>query len=94
MLQLFGQAEVENLRVTPRGDENIRRLDIAMDDSSGVRGIEGIGDFNAQFEQGLKLKRLAADAMLQRRAVKILHGNEVAAFVISDFVDGADIGMI
>ena len=94
MLQLFGQAEIENLRVAASGDEDIRGLDIAMDDSSGVSGIERVGDFDAQFEQRLELERLATDAVLQSCAIEIFHGDEVAAFVAADFVDRADIRMI
>ena len=37
------QAEVKNLGVPPARDEEIRRLDIAVDDSGGVRCIERVG---------------------------------------------------
>ena len=38
--------------------------------------------------------RLFGDAMLQRRAVQILHGDESFAAVVVNFVDSADVGMI
>ena len=49
------------------GDENIRRLDIAVDDAFGVGCFEGVSDFDAPIEHLLERKRLALDAMLQRR---------------------------
>ena len=44
----LGKAEVENLGVIAIGDENVRRLDVAMHDASGVRGVERVGDFDRQ----------------------------------------------
>jgi hypothetical protein len=46
----FGQSEVENLGVAALGDENIRRLDVAVDNALGVRSVERIGDFDRQRE--------------------------------------------
>ena len=42
------QSEVEDLRVPPLGHENIRRLNVAMDNALRVRRVEGIGDFDAE----------------------------------------------
>ncbi len=36
----------------------------------------------------------AGDAVLQGRAIEVLHGDEGAAVVLSDVVNGADVGMI
>ena len=44
----FGEAEVENFGVAALGDENIRRLDVAVDDALGVRGIERVGNFDGE----------------------------------------------
>ncbi len=38
----LGQSKIENLGVAPVSNENIRRLDIAVEDSLSVRGIECI----------------------------------------------------
>ena len=46
------QSEIENLDVTARGDENIRGLDIAVDDSGRVRGLQSIGYLDGQRNQG------------------------------------------
>ena len=47
--------------MTAIGDEDVRRLDIAMDDPFAVRGLEGVGNLDRQGEQALKLHRLAID---------------------------------
>ena len=80
--------------MTAFGDEDVGRLDVAVHDFFGVRGIERIGDFDGQREQGLGVHGLARDAMLQRHAVQKLHGDEGLAVLLADVVNGADVGMI
>jgi hypothetical protein len=55
----LGQAEVQDLRVTAIGDENVGGLDVAVDDPFGVRGIESIANLDAEFEQPVQLERPA-----------------------------------
>ena len=43
----LGQTEIEDLGVTAPGNEDIRGLDVTMDDAGSVRGIECIGDFHS-----------------------------------------------
>ena len=90
----FRQPEVENLGVAAIGNEDVRRLNIAMDDSPDVRGIESIGHFNREREQALELHGPAVDQMFQRLAAEALHHDEQMSIVLADFVDGADVGMI
>ena len=47
----FGQPKVENLDPTLMGNENIPRLDVAVDDALGVRGIKCIGNLRRQVEE-------------------------------------------
>ena len=77
-----------------RGDENIRGLDVAMDDAFGVRGIEGVGDLDGEFEGFFDGQRLAGNAVLQRLAFEVLHGDEGPSVFLGDFVNGADVGVI
>ena len=58
------QAEVEYLGVAALGDENIRRLDVAVDDAFAVRGVESVGDLDRHLEQNLEIKRAVRDAVL------------------------------
>ena len=48
----FGEAEVQDFRVTAFGHENICRFDIPVNNVFGVSGIECIGNFNALFPEG------------------------------------------
>ncbi len=45
------QTKIEDLGVALLGDEDVRRLDGAVNDSSGMSGGESIGDFNAEIEK-------------------------------------------
>jgi len=50
----FGEAEVEQFGVALLGDENVGGFDIAMDDTTGVRGFESRGNLNTPLEGGSK----------------------------------------
>ena len=90
----FGEAEIEQLGLAALGDENIRGLDIAVNDAFGVRGFERVGDLDAEIEKLLGLERAAFDAMLERFAFEQLHGDERLAIVLANFVNRADVRMI
>src|SRR5882724_2730738 len=76
------------------GDENVRRLYVAVDDGLRVRGIEAVGDFNRERKQSIVFQRLAADQVLEGEAVQKFHGDEHAIAVLANLVDGADVGMV
>jgi hypothetical protein len=59
--------------VSALGDEDVRRLDVAMNDSFGMSGVERVGNLNRQIEQNIGLDGFSGDAMLQRHAVQKLH---------------------
>ena len=42
------EPKIQNLRVPPSGHEDIRRLDVTVNDSFGVRRIQRIGDLDAE----------------------------------------------
>ena len=44
------KAKVQNLGVAPFGHKNVGGLDVAMDDSFGVSGVQSIGNVNRQAE--------------------------------------------
>jgi hypothetical protein len=44
----FRKAEVEDFGMSSFGQEDIRWLDISMDDACAVGGIQRIGDLNAE----------------------------------------------
>jgi hypothetical protein len=79
--------------VSALGDENVGGLDVAVNDTGGVRGIERVGDLNSDVEQGLRIKWLFGDAVFQRGAIEELHHDERLSFMPANLVDGADVGM-
>ena len=44
-----------------RGDEDVRRLDVAMDDALRMRGVERVGDLDAELDDAIELERLPVD---------------------------------
>ena len=88
------QAEIENLGVTPFGDKNIRRLNVAMNDALRVSGVERIGDVNGDGEKNLRFERSPRKAVLQGQPLQKLHDDERLTILLPDFIDRADIGMV
>ena len=76
------------------GDENIGGLNVAVHDSFGVRGIEGIRDLDCQCKQSLVVDSRTATNVLQCRALEKLHRNECLAFFGADIINRANVGMI
>jgi len=90
----LGDAEVEHLRLAAPGDEDVRRLDVAVDDAAGVRGVETVGDLDAEIEHAVERQRSARDLLLQRVAVEQLHHDELLALVLADVVNRADVRVV
>src|SRR5580698_2845747 len=72
----FSQAEIENLGVAAFGDEDVGRLDIAVNDALSVGGIEGIGDFDGEVEEALHVYGTTRDQILESLALETFHGDE------------------
>ena len=72
----FCQAEVENFGMTTLGDKDVGGLDVAMDNAFAVCGIEGVGDLDGERKESLDVERAAGNAVLQRHAVEVFHGDE------------------
>ena len=90
----FRQPEIQNLGVAPPGHEEVSRLDVAMNDSRRVRGIQRVGDFNRYPQQFAELQRQPRNAVPQRHAVEQLHDDEGPSVALANLVDGADIRMV
>ena len=53
------EAEVEHLHLAAPGEEDVRRLDVAMQDAFGVRGVQRVGDLRADVEHRFEIERPA-----------------------------------
>ena len=90
----LGQPEIEYLGVPALGDKDVGRFDVAVDNALRMRGVQSLGNLRRKRKQGFVIQRLSRNQRLQRHAIQKLHGNERLLTVLSDFVDGTDIGMI
>jgi putative oxidoreductase len=54
--------------VTALSDENVGRLDVAVDDSLCVSGIQCIGNLDGQIEQNISLDGISSDSVLRKSA--------------------------
>jgi len=90
----FRQTEVEDFRVTIRGDNDVLRLDVAVDDAHLVRGGDRRGDLRSIVQNVVDGHRAASDSVAERLAFDELHGDEAKVVVRSDLVDVGDVRMM
>ena len=65
-----------------------------MDDPPAVGRVQAVRDLDSQIKQLFDSQGALLERVLQRAALQQLHGDEGAAFVIADIVDGANVGMV
>ena len=93
-LRELREAEVEYLHLAAFGDEDVRRLDVAVDDAGRVRGVERVGDLDGIVEEQRPSAAACRDAPAQRRAVEHLHDEERQVAVLADVIERADVRMV
>ncbi len=76
------------------GDEQIRRLDIAVDDPGVVRRLESVGDLDRRRQQQVDIERVPSNTVLQRCPFEAFHHQERAAVLFADVMNGADVGVV
>src|ERR1035441_10429025 len=76
------------------GHKNVRRLDVAVYDASGMGGIQRVCDVDTQRENQLGLHGTSGNVMFQRQAVEKLHGDEHFAVLVVNFVDGTNVRVV
>ena len=89
-----GEAEVENLHQAAVGKHHILRLQVAVKDAQRVRGLETVGDLNADRQHKLNAGRAALDEKVQGLPRHKLH-DDVGFFAgFAYLVDGADVRVL
>ncbi len=88
------QPEVENLRLPSIRHEDVRGLDVPMDDPLRVCGIQRVGDLDAQIEHRFDLQRLASDPVPERLPLQQFHGDEGSPIGLVNLVDRADVRVV
>jgi hypothetical protein len=90
----LGQAEVEDLHPTVRGQEEVLGLEVAVDDALGVGGLEAAGGLEGVAEDLLSGGGAAGDELAQRIALEEL-GDDVGSAVVGPrVVDGENVGVV
>ena len=93
-MQPARQPEVENLYQAAVGQHHVLRFQVAVKDAQRVRGLQAVGNLDADRKQQLQTRRPALDQLIQRLAGHKLHGDVGLVAALADFVDGAHIGML
>src|SRR5690606_17795798 len=87
--------EVEDLHDPVIGDEQVCRLDVAVDDAGCVRLAQALGHLPGDLEALAHVERSTIETALQRLAFVAGHGDEEPAIrSLIDAVDRADVRMV
>ena len=89
-----GQTEVQQLGRAAIGDEDVRRLDVPMEDACAVRGVQAVGQLHAQIQRFVDRQRAAFQPFPERLAAEQFHHDEELAVVFAQVMHHANIGMI
>ena len=90
----LGDTEIEQLRA-PCRQEDIRRFDVTMNDSGGVRCRKRLGQCNRRLHHNGQVERALEQPLVERFALEELHDDEGLVFRrFADVVDGADVRMV
>src|SRR5579859_2078548 len=65
-----------------------------MDDSSFVRSIERVCNFDGKRQHRLRVQGLSANAVLQCHSIQKLHGDERPPMLVIDLIDRADVRVV
>ena len=90
----LGEAKIQDFDAAAVGNENVGGLDVAMDDALFVGGVESVGDLCAEVDDAWNGKGTGGDQLVESLAFEQLHGDEGAAILLFDGVNGANAGMI
>ncbi len=76
------------------GDEDVRRLDISMNNTLRMRCVQPVRHLDRQIQQLLQFYGLTSDQMFQRSAIQELHGDECVLVHFPNVINRADIRMV
>ena len=90
----LGQAEIKKLRVSSVADDDVGRLDVPVDHTLGMRGIEGVRQLHANIDDPPRLERPGAEMLLQGVSLNDLHHDERSACILTDVMHRTNVGMV
>ena len=90
----FRQTEIENLDATIAADEQIVGLEVAVHDPFVVGSREALGDLYGVVDDLARRQESAVEHGAEAFALEKLGDEEWGTFVVSDVVDGQNVGMV
>ena len=76
------------------GDEQVGRLDVAVDDAAAMRGVERIGNLHGEVENQADRDRSGFDQLPDRASFEPLHRNERLTLLLAELVNRADVRVL
>ncbi|OPZ08886.1 MAG: hypothetical protein BWZ07_03087 [Alphaproteobacteria bacterium ADurb.BinA280] len=73
LIQQLGNAEIQQLGISARVYQNVRRLDVAMDNECAMGGIHSMADGDKQAQSRAQVELLLNDMLTDGHAVDVLH---------------------
>ena len=73
---------------------DVRRLQIAMENSLAVRGVDRRGDVSCNAQEVRDVERAFLETLRQRVPLDQFHYEKVGGVLVADVVQRADVGMI
>ncbi len=89
-----GEAEVHDLGPALRCHDDVRRLDVAVDDAPLVCGGESLRDLDSDVERVIGSERAGRDLHLQVLSLNTLHRDEGPSVGLVDLEDRTDVGVV
>src|SRR5580693_7041618 len=94
MIGNLRKPKIKNLSVPTRGDKDVCRLNVTVNNTRGVSSIQSIGDLGCEEEQTIRLKGSSNHKMLERYALQKFHGDKRLLLLSTNVVNGAYVRMI
>ena len=88
------QAEVDDLDLSVRGQQDVGALDVAVYHAFLMRGLQTLGGLSRDVEGFLERQGIAADLLVEAGALDVGHGDEDLAVDLVDLMNRADVGML
>src|SRR6516164_11772161 len=83
------KSKVKNLGMITFNNENVRWLDVSMDDALRVGGIQSLGHANRHLQQRFQFHGATSDGVFQGPAFQELHRDEAPTILFANLVDSA-----
>ena len=92
-LRQLRKTEIENLHPSIGGDENVLRLQVAVNNSSFMRCGQSASDVHSVLDGPACWQRPSGETVSQRLTIEQFGDDEWEAVVMADIEDGDDVGM-